>query len=323
VWRPWSWICTTRYPEESNSKSQWQSLRKAAIKNIISDHSSPNLRKTLRAIPAPVIQHQASPISPVEAAGLTYNQRRSFQRKCMKSEGRSGNALTAAAETTKPTYELHTASWTHLIRTPAITPDMTVNKLSAKSHLGCRCKEASLPLGISDSTGKAWWWGIRVGASGKPSHICNLARDTTAPDRLNINGHSGRSGPVLKPIPRQHRETGSGTYHPWSPCTKSTRQHAGIQSTNPLRCNDHVYITEHTQNTRTATQTSVHLHPGSQWPSDDVCKGEPKGKSLGSVFWTPWTRWRISGFSRPSQGIQPVLGLPWFVSFYSYCIHSN
>jgi hypothetical protein len=83
----------------------------AAIRNATSAHSSPNLRKRIPAIPIiliiptiplPGIQHRSSPISPVEAAVPTYHQRRGFQRKSMKAESQTGNALAAAAETTKP-----------------------------------------------------------------------------------------------------------------------------------------------------------------------------------------------------------------------------
>jgi len=49
-------------------------------------------------------------------------------------------------------------------------------------------------------------------------------------------------------------------------------------------------------------------HPPPPWPGDDVCK-ESNGQSLGSVFWTPWTSWRIGGFSRPNEGIRPSFGL--------------
>jgi len=50
-------------------------------------------------------------------------------------------------------------------------------------------------------------------------------------------------------------------------------------------------------------------HSPSPWPGDDVCKGELKGKSCGSVFWITSTGWRIGGFSSPNDGIQPSLGL--------------
>jgi hypothetical protein len=39
----------------------------------------------------------------VEAAAPTYHQRRGFQRKSTKAKWQTGNALAAAAETTKPT----------------------------------------------------------------------------------------------------------------------------------------------------------------------------------------------------------------------------
>jgi len=59
---------------DSNNKGKQGSLRKAAIRNVIFDHPSPNLRKTLPAIPiipAPVIQNRSSPRCPVEAAMST------------------------------------------------------------------------------------------------------------------------------------------------------------------------------------------------------------------------------------------------------------
>ena len=89
----------------------------AAIRNATSDHSSPNLRKRLPAIPMiptiplPGIQYRSSPISPVEAAVPTYPQRRGFQRKSTKAKSQTGNALAAAAETTKPTlYQIYMAT---------------------------------------------------------------------------------------------------------------------------------------------------------------------------------------------------------------------
>jgi len=76
--------------------------------------------------------------------------------------------------------------------------------------------------------------------------ICNLGWDTTAPNRLKIRCHSGRSGSDVKPISMWQTETWFGAYHPWSPCMKYTRQHAVSQSTNRLRCNEHLYIAEPT-----------------------------------------------------------------------------
>jgi len=288
VRRPRSSNRTKQSPGDSNSRGKQRSLKKAAIRNLIFDHPSPNLRKALPVIPTiPVIQNRASPISPAEAAVPTCHQRRGFQKKSTKAERQTGNALVAAAETTKPTSVTNTASRTHLSRTPAITAAMTANKSNAKSHSTRSSKKTSLPLTISNSMGEAVRYGVRIGKLGKQSLICNLGWDTTAPDRLKIKSHSGRSGSDVKPVPMRHRETGFGAYRPWSPCTKHTRQHAASQSTNRLRCNEHRYITEPTQETRIAPRTSIHLHPGPQWPGDDVCKGEPKGKSLGSVFWTP------------------------------------
>jgi len=76
--------------------------------------------------------------------------------------------------------------------------------------------------------------------------ICNLGWDTTSLNRLKIKCHSGRSGSDVKPISMWHMETWFGAYHPWSPCMKYTWQHAASQSTNRLRCNEHLYITEPT-----------------------------------------------------------------------------
>jgi len=76
--------------------------------------------------------------------------------------------------------------------------------------------------------------------------ICNLEWDTTAPNRLKLKSHSGRSGSDVKPISMWHTETWFGGYHPCSPCMKYTRQHAASQSTNRLRCNEHLYIAEPT-----------------------------------------------------------------------------
>jgi len=92
----------------------------AAIRNATSDHSSPNLRKRLPAIPIiliiptiplPGVQDRSSPISPVEAAVPTYPQRRGFQRKSTKAKRQTSNALAAAAETTRPTlYQIYMAT---------------------------------------------------------------------------------------------------------------------------------------------------------------------------------------------------------------------
>jgi len=76
--------------------------------------------------------------------------------------------------------------------------------------------------------------------------IGNLGWDTTAPNRLKIKSHSGMSGSDVKSISMWHRETWFGAYHPWSPCMKYTRQQAASQSTNRLRCNEHLYIAEPT-----------------------------------------------------------------------------
>ena len=76
--------------------------------------------------------------------------------------------------------------------------------------------------------------------------ICNLGWDTSAPNRLKIKSHAGRSGSDVKPISMWHTETWFGAYHPWSPCMKYTQQHVASQSTNRLRCNEHLYIPEPT-----------------------------------------------------------------------------
>jgi len=144
---------------QQQQQSKHGSLRKVAIRNVISDHPSPNLLKTLPAIPitpAPVIQNRASPISPAEAAGPTYHQRRGFQRKPTKAERQTGFSPAVAAETTKPTFVPNTARQTHLNRTPAIAAAaMTANKLNVKSHSTRSSKKTSLPLSISNSTGEA------------------------------------------------------------------------------------------------------------------------------------------------------------------------
>jgi hypothetical protein len=154
----------TRNPEDNNSKGKQESFRKVATRNVISDHPSPNLWKTLPAIPilpairiilAPVTHNRASPISPVQAAVPTYHLRHGSQRKPTKAERQTGNGLAAAAETTKPTFVPNMASQAHLNRTPAITAAMTANKSSAKSHSTRSSKETSLPLSISNLTGEA------------------------------------------------------------------------------------------------------------------------------------------------------------------------
>jgi len=213
----------TRNPEDNNSKGKQESLRKVVTRNIISDHPSPNLWKTLLAIPtlpaipiipALVTQNWASPISPVETAVSTYHQRRGSQRKSTKAKRQTGNAPAVAAETTKATFAPNMASQAQLTRTPAITAVMTANKSSAKSHSTHSSKETSIRLSLSNLTGEAGREGVRIGELGKPSLICNLGRDTTAPNRLKIKSYSGRSGSDVKPIPMRHRETGFGAYHP-------------------------------------------------------------------------------------------------------------
>jgi len=167
VLRRWSSHRTTRSPEDESSNNGKQgSLRKAATRNVISDHPSPTLRKTLPALPitpAPAIQNRASPISPEEAPGPTYHQLRGFQRKPTKAERQTGNAPTPAAETTKPTFVPNTTRQTHLNRTPAIAAAaMTANKLNAKSHSTDSSKKTSLPLSISNSMGVAGRYGVRI-----------------------------------------------------------------------------------------------------------------------------------------------------------------
>jgi hypothetical protein len=91
------------------------SLRMAAIRNATSDYSSPNLRKALPpipiilTIPIPGIQTWSSPIAkPSGGSHANYKQRRGFQKKSRKAERQTGNALAAAAETTKPTlYQIY------------------------------------------------------------------------------------------------------------------------------------------------------------------------------------------------------------------------
>jgi hypothetical protein len=153
-----------------------------ATRNVFSDHPSPKLWTTLRVIPillaipiipALVTQNRAGLISPVEAAQPAYHQRHGSQRKSMKVERQTGNALAAVAETTKPTFVPNTASQAHPTRTPAITPAVTANKSSAKSHLTHNSKKTCLPLSISQLTGEAGRDGVRIGELGKPSLICN------------------------------------------------------------------------------------------------------------------------------------------------------
>jgi len=93
----------------------------AAKRNATSDHSSPNLRKRLPAIPIflilppillPGIQNRSSPIAkPSGGSRAEYKQRRGFERKSMKAERHTGIILAAAAETTKPTlYQIYMAT---------------------------------------------------------------------------------------------------------------------------------------------------------------------------------------------------------------------
>jgi len=92
-------LANTKKREISNSQDNCDSLRKAAIRNATSDDPSPNLCKTI-----PGIRHGISLISPVEADVPTYHQRSGFQRKSMKAEQRTGNALASAVETTTLTF---------------------------------------------------------------------------------------------------------------------------------------------------------------------------------------------------------------------------
>jgi len=178
AWRPRSSNRKTRSLGDTNTKRKQGMLRMAAIRNVISDHPSPNLQQTLPAIPIiptiPVIQNWASPISPVEAAMPTYHQRRGFQRMPTKAARQTGNALAASSETTKPTFVPNMASRTHLTRTAAITAVMMATKFSTKSHSTCSSKKTSLPLSISKSTGEARRHRVRIVKLGKLSHICNF-----------------------------------------------------------------------------------------------------------------------------------------------------
>jgi hypothetical protein len=91
---------------------------------------------------------------------------------------------------------------------------MTANKLNAKSRSTRSSKNTSLPLSISNLTGEAGRYRVRIGKLGKPSLICNLGRDTTATNSFTIKTQSGRSGSDVKPIPLRHRKTGFGAYRP-------------------------------------------------------------------------------------------------------------
>ena len=165
----------TKFPGDSKRKGKQGSLIQAAISKSIFDHPSTNLRKALPVIPtSPVIQNPASPISPAEAAVPTYHQHRGFQKKSIKAEWQTSNALAAAAETTNSTSVPNTASRTHLSRTPAITAAMTANKSSDKSHLTGSSRITSLPVSITNSTGEAGRYIIRIRTLGKPSLICNF-----------------------------------------------------------------------------------------------------------------------------------------------------
>ena len=94
VRRPWCSNRMTNSPGDSNSNGKKGSRRKAAIRNVIFDHPSPNLRKPLRpfpriqSIPAPVIQNRSSPIRPVEAAVPTIYSAEPFKAILRKPKGK-------------------------------------------------------------------------------------------------------------------------------------------------------------------------------------------------------------------------------------------
>jgi hypothetical protein len=171
VWQLQSLHQTARHPEDNNSKGKQEGLRKAATRKVISDCPSPNLRKTLLAIPvilgisiilAPVTQNRACSIPVEQATVATHHQGHSSQRKSPKVERQAGNAFAAAVETTNPTFVPNTACQDHPTSTPAITAAMTPNKSSANSHLTRSSKKTSLPLSISISTGEAGWDRVRI-----------------------------------------------------------------------------------------------------------------------------------------------------------------
>ena len=115
VRRPRSSNRTTKCPGDSNSKGKQGSLRKAAIRNVIFDHPSPNLRKTLPVIPINSNNTGNSKLvksnKPSGGSRANYKQRHGFQRKSTKAERPTGNALAAAAETKKPTlYQKYMAT---------------------------------------------------------------------------------------------------------------------------------------------------------------------------------------------------------------------
>jgi len=66
----------------------------------------------LPTLPIPGIQNRSSPIAkPSEGSHANYKQHCGFQRKSMKAERQTGNALAAAAENTKPTlYQIYMAT---------------------------------------------------------------------------------------------------------------------------------------------------------------------------------------------------------------------
>ena len=165
-------------PRDSNSKGKQGSFRKAGLRNVIFNHPSPNLQKSLPVIPLiptiPVFQNRASPISPVEAVVPTSHQRRGFQRKSMKAKRQAGNALALAVETTKPIFVPNTARRAHLNRTSAITAAMTANKSSAEGHSKRCSKKTSLLLSVSNSTREGGQSGVRIGEHEQPSVLSNL-----------------------------------------------------------------------------------------------------------------------------------------------------
>jgi hypothetical protein len=103
VRRPRSSNRTTRSPGDNSSNQGKQgSLRKAAKKNLISDY--PSAENTSGNSNNSGTGKLQSVKSNKTSGGnrANYRQRLGFQRKSTKAERQTGNALAAAADTTKP-----------------------------------------------------------------------------------------------------------------------------------------------------------------------------------------------------------------------------
>lgn len=156
------------------------------------------------------IPHLASPMSSVEVAIPTYHQCHGCPKMNTKAERQTEMRLPVAADTTCSTFVYNIPFGTPLTRCPVRSVAMTANKLSANSHSIWSSEICCLPLSISNLVGEAGQYRVGIGIFWILSLVCNLRRDITALNHLNIIIHSGISDSTFKLISMRHGQTEFG-----------------------------------------------------------------------------------------------------------------